>query len=68
MLAVGTSLIAAALERAAVATAFGTIRHTFALLILFLVIDQVARRRLPVLAPLTTEAPEASADPLRLSG
>jgi len=68
MVAVGISLMAATMERAAVGTAFGSVRHTLALLALVVAVHQIARRRLPAAPTLTTDAPEPSADPLRLSG
>ena len=68
MAALAMALTVAALERAAADTPLGSLGHTLALVVLILAIDYVVRRRLPSAATLTTDAPEPSADPLRLSG
>jgi hypothetical protein len=68
MAAVAMALTVAALERAAADTTLRGLGHTLALFILLMGMEHIRRRQLPSASTLTTDAPEASADPLRLNG
>lgn len=68
MAAVAIAVTVAVLERSAAGTRLGVLGHTLALLVVLLATGEIRRRRLPSTGTLTTEAPEPSADPLRLHG
>ena len=68
MAGVAMALSVAALERAAARAALAGAGHTLVLIVLVVATDQLGRRRLPSASTLTTDAPEPSAEPLRLNG
>src|SRR5688572_26215410 len=68
LIAITSSLAIATLERAASANLAGMVRHTVVMSVLAGMAGVAARGRLSAVAPLVTDAPEPSPDPLRLSG
>jgi hypothetical protein len=68
LIAVTCSLAIATLERAASEDLPGMVGHTLVMSVLAVTVAVAARGRLSVVAPLVTDLPEPSPDPLRLSG